>query len=329
MKMTKMKMKKKKQDKSQNKEKAIKEEKKEKEKKDKDKDKGKDKDKDKGKGKDKDKDKEESKDEINLDGNNIQNLNVSEKQSNEKDYKISESESKENNIIHSSDKSLEAMEKKFEKEMESMKKHFNQELKKQKEINDNLVEEVKNLKKKITSNKKKCKKLEKSSVFFQKALEETSNKYETLDYEINLIRLRDPIKNIIDIFSKSLKVPLDLTYNLKTEEIKARIVSKKFKGVSHKDLKDFFNKIYAEFIGANENAHSIEGGKAILNQIFLYLDPTNRLKALKEALEKGKLDSLLTELAEKRRNSYINKKSFVEEEQKVIDNVNDINDLIP
>ena len=46
-------------------------------------------------------------------------------------------------------------------------------------------------------------------------------------------------------------------------------------------------------------------------------------------MEKGKLDSLLTELAEKRRNSYINKKSFVEEEQKVIDNVNDINDLIP
>ena len=148
----------KKQDKSQNKEKDIKEE------------------------EDKDEEEEESKDEINLNGNNNQNLNVSEKQSNEKDYKISESESRENNIFQSCDKSLEAIQEKFEKEMEDIKKHFNQELKKQKEINNNLEEEVKNLKMQITSINKKCKKLEKSSVYFQNVLEEINDKCENFDY---------------------------------------------------------------------------------------------------------------------------------------------------
>ena len=139
-------------------------------------------------------------------------------------------ESSENNIIQSSDISDESRKiENLKKEIKDLKMYLMKELEKQKKINDenaNLKEEVRNLKKKITSINKNYKNTKKMLENTQSELEEISDKCTDYDYEIGLIKLRDPIKNIIDIFGNTLQVPLDLSYYQKTEKIKQKLGKK-------------------------------------------------------------------------------------------------------
>ena len=170
---------------------------------------------------------EKPKNQINLEKGNNQISQEPEKQPNEKDSQMSEFESSENNIIQSSDISDES--EKLKKEIKDLKMYLMKELEKQKKINDenaNLKEEVRNLKKKITSINKNYKNTKKMLENTQSELEEISDKCTDYDYEIGLIKLRDPIKNIIDIFGNTLQVPLDLSYYQKTEKIKQKLGKK-------------------------------------------------------------------------------------------------------
>ena len=189
---------------------------------------------------------EKPKNQINLEKGNNQISQEPEKQPNEKDSQMPGFESSENNIIQSSDISdeLRKMEEKHKKEMEDLKMYFMKEFEKQKKININLEEEVsklkknqknmkvnqeeevRNLKKKITSINKNYKKIKIMLDNTQSELEEITDKCTDYDYEIGLIKLRDPIKNIIDIFGNTLQVPLDLSYYQKTEKIKQKLGKK-------------------------------------------------------------------------------------------------------
>lgn len=51
-------------------------------------------------------------------------------------------------------------------------------------------------------------------------LDELSNKYIDLESELRLIQLRDPIKNIIDLFSNALNIPQIFPITIKSRKLK-------------------------------------------------------------------------------------------------------------
>ena len=180
---------------------------------------------------------------------------------------------------------------------------------------ETLENEIINLKKEKASINKKHKKIQKSLANVNKNLQEISDKCIDLEYELRLIQLRDPIKNIIDLFCNAMNISLDYTYNVKIQCIKKNFPRKIFARVIYSEIFSFFDQIYDEFINSNFNAHSIELEKPILSQIFFYIDPDEKLKNFRIVLEKGKLNSLLKDLALKRIN-FVDKNTVAEEEKK-------------
>lgn len=230
---------------------------------------------------------------------------------------------------------MESQNKKFENKFEAQKKMYVRKMKEQK-INietkfkkkyETLENEIINLKKEKASINKKHKKIQKSLANVNKNLQEISDKCIDLEYELRLIQLRDPIKNIIDLFCNALNISLDYTYNVKIQCIKKNFPRKIFARVKYSEIFSFFDQIYDEFINSNFNAHSIELEKPILSQIFFYIDPDEKLKNFRIVLEKGKLNSLLKDLALKRIN-FVDKNTVADEEKKTIETVRNLRDLI-
>ena len=58
-------------------------------------------------------------------------------------------------------------------------------------------------------------------------------------------------------------------------------------------LKKFFEKIFFDLHFSNKNAHSIDLSQSIVDQIFTYIDPENKLANVKKKLLKGKMNNLL------------------------------------
>jgi hypothetical protein len=163
---------------------------------------------------------------------------------------------------------------------------------------------------------------------YKSNIEEISHKLINFESELRLIQARDAIKNIIDLFSKALKIRQDISYHKKVDSIKNKINKLKFKNVDNNDIIKFIYKIYLNWDSSNKNAHSLDLDSSILEQIFIFIDPDDKLEKLRKQLTKGKMDDLLFQLAENREKNYNDKYLLFYEEKKIIDSVNQIEDFI-
>ena len=106
--------------------------------------------------------------------------------------------------------------------------------------------------------------------------------------EITLIKFRDVIKNIIDLFCKALNIDLYF-YKDKIDLLKKIIPKKELKQEIKKQLVEFFDIILNHLDDSNTNAHSLDLDQDILAQLFSLIDPKDELKTLREGLEKGNI----------------------------------------
>lgn len=222
-------------------------------------------------------------------------------------------------------KTMKAQENKFEKKMKNQKEKIEEKFSQKYKT---LEEENEALKNEKFINNKKHQKAQNALKNIKKNLEDLNDKYLDLEHKLDLILLRDPIKNIFDLFSKALNIPRDWTYINKKDKIKSTVNHKSITNITNNDLFDFLDQIYKEFINSNADAHSLDINQPILSQIFNRIDPHGRLNNLKTVLEKGNINKLLKCLALNRKNNFNNKSKYSEEEKKIFDNVNNINDLL-
>ena len=188
--------------------------------------------------------------------------------------------------------------------------------------------QINGLKKEISKKNNKHGKYKRIIKNMKSNFEEINTKSIKLENELKLIQLRDTFKNIIDLFSKSLDISQERTYIDKIFQIKEKIKNSKLETIKQEELFKFLEKIYFYLQFSNKNAHSIDLDKPILNQVFTYIDPKDQLKNLRTHLENGKANILLTELALNRRLNFNNKSLLISQEQKIIDKVNTIEDIL-
>jgi hypothetical protein len=272
--------------------------------------------------------------EANENANNTKTKNISEKetktneivdyQDNEKQYfEIKENENPKK-IKEDNDNSQE------ETSLKDIINHLLEENEKSRTEISSLKKEISSLKTEIIKNKNKHGKYKRIIKNMKSNFEEINTKSTKLDNELKLIQLRDSFKNIIDLFSKAFDISQDDSYINKLIMIKIKIKQqKKFDVVKKEELCNFFEKIYFNLQFSNKNAHTIDLQKPILKQIFAYIDKKEKFHNLMIDLEKGKLNDLLRQLAVNRNENFNNKSSFIEEEEKIIDSVKGIKDILP
>ncbi len=192
----------------------------------------------------------------------------------------------------------------------------------------NLQQKVANLEKDAKENSKKYKNAKKSIENLKKYSREANSKIIDLEQELRLIQLRDPFKNIIDLFCQALKINQEYSYKNKVEEIKNAIMLMNLAQVKRNNMIDFINKIYYFLHIGNFKAHTIDPNKPILSQIFSFIDPKGKLADFRISLEKGKINDLLKALLLNRINNFNNKKVYFEEEKKTIESVTNYYDLV-
>ena len=198
--------------------------------------------------------------------------------------------------------------------------------------NENQNKKIEDLQRKVETlehYQRKVETQEKTIKNLKNNLEDLSQKSIKFEFELRLIQARDAIKNIIDLFSKALGMRQDITYNDKIFIIKKKIIKSQIKGLeNNKDLAIFLDKIYRYLNFSNRNAHSLNLDQPILDQIFDYIEPDNKLKELKKRMKEGKMNDLLKDLAKTREKYFNNKYKLIEEERKIIDKVKGMEDLI-
>lgn len=196
-----------------------------------------------------------------------------------------------------------------------------QDLKERMKDKDN---ENNSLKEIINQNNKKHRKYQNIIKNYKKNIDTITRKAIGLEQDLGLIKMRDAFKNILDLFCKALGIPLDYSYNSKMKEI---IKNERIKNTKIGDLVNFLKKIYFELKISNENAHSIKLNESILSQVFDYIDQDEKLNELKKVLEKGKIGDLLKKLAINRKIYCYDRKLMLKEEQKIMDEVKDLDDI--
>ena len=195
---------------------------------------------------------------------------------------------------------IEAQNKWLDHQMKILEKSMEANLKK-------LDNEITNLKKEYFSHNKRYKKMQNSLINVNKHLEKVSDKLIDMEYELRLIQLRDPLKNIIDIFCNVLNISLYSNYYDKIQQIKQKLSLKFLNKKKYESIIYFFDHIYDEFISSNDNACSLKTRKYILSKIFSHIDPDERLKYLRIALESGKLNSFLNNFVDNNSGNEIDK----------------------
>ena len=91
----------------------------------------------------------------------------------------------------------------------------------------------------------------------------------------------------------------------------------------------FFSDIYLNFQVSNKNAHSIDFTLSIIDQVFEQIDPNGDMKNVKERLTRGNTEQILKKLGYNRMYNFDKKIKFKEEEEKIMESVNEINDIYP
>ena len=126
--------------------------------------------------------------------------------------------------------------------------------------------------------------------------------------DLHLIRLRDSIKDIINLFCKALNINYFCYYNHdKIDLIKTKINEIKLEQVLKVQFFKFFDKIMNNLDDSNTSSLTLDLDQDILAQLFPIIDPKDELKILREKLEKGNLNKLLHQLAENRNTNFENK----------------------
>ena len=146
--------------------------------------------------------------------------------------------------------------------------------------------------------------------------------------DLESIRLRDSIKDIIDLFCKALNIDYNYYYHDKIDLIKIKINEMKLDQVLKDQFFKFFDKIMNDLDDSNKSAHTLDLDQDILAQLFLIIDPKDELKILREKLQKGNLEKLLHQLAENRNTNFKNKIEFNNREEIIYNFVTCIADLV-
>ena len=180
----------------------------------------------------------------------------------------------------------------------------------------------------IKENEKKLKEYERSFKNIKKENIKMKDDLIIVKKELKLIKLRDVIKNIIDLFCNSFQIRRDISYADKIKEIKNKILLTIAKENAF-ELRAFFEKIYSNFQASIRNAHSIELNQSIIEQLFTEIDTNGDLSNVKERLLKGNIDSLLLKLGIQRNLYSKDKTKLKEEEEKIINSVVTLNEIYP
>lgn len=235
-----------------------------------------------------------------------------------------------NKKVSEGKKQLKGEQKKMLKEEEKDLEH-----KKDDKSKDNKSENKKELDNKILEDKinqieetmmNKIKQLERAIKNSKINLENVNNKYIKIDSELNIIKLRDLLKGLVDFLCKALNIITNNSYYFKVFLIKQEIKKKKIKNLNNSEINEFLDKLYIQLKYANKNAHSIDINMPILDQIFKYIDPKNKYKELKEELKKGKMNELLQRLSIIN-NSYSNVKKIIEKKESIIADIKGMGDI--
>lgn len=195
--------------------------------------------------------------------------------------------------------------------------------------NDILKGTIDEMTKDITAYKKKIKKHEKSFKNDQAEILKLKQNSKKQENELKLIKLRDVFKNIINIFCKAYNISMDLSYFQKIQEITKNIPRKKGKEEEWRLLNKFWSDIYLNCQLSNKNAHTIDYTLSIIDQVFEQVDPNGDMKNVKEILLKGNIEDILKKLAYNRMHNFDKKLKFKEEEKKIMESVNGLNNIYP
>lgn len=223
-----------------------------------------------------------------------------------------------NKLLESQDKKLERLDKRIKAQGEVLKN--------QKRLNKAQSNKINVLEENIDKQKEKYNTIIRNVKF---NLEDLNKKSIKLESELTLIKSRDVIKNIIDIFAKAFNLELNISYDKKILAIKTKIKKMKFKGIKADEIDKFINKIYWNLTSSNKNAHSLDLNIPILDQVFKFIDPNNCFEILRIKLKEGKMNSILLNLSLNREKYFNNKYKLMYEEKKIInEQVIGIEDLI-
>lgn len=223
-----------------------------------------------------------------------------------------------NKLLESQDKKLERLDKRIKAQGEVLKN--------QKRLNKAQSNKINVLEENIDKQKEKYNTIIRNVKF---NLEDLNKKSIKLESELTLIKSRDVIKNIIDIFAKAFNLELNISYDKKILAIKTKIKKMKFKGIKADEIDKFINKIYWNLTSSNKNAHSLDLNIPILDQVFKFIDPNDCFEILRIKLKEGKMNSILLNLSLNREKYFNNKYKLMYEEKKIInEQVIGIEDLI-
>jgi hypothetical protein len=241
--------------------------------------------------------------------------------------------------IQNQEKILQNQEKKIqnqEKKIQNQEKDIKQlKIYKEKSIKDrkDYEEKIKNYDLKIKGQEKINKKNEKILKNTKLNLENIKLDYIKIEKELMLIKLRDPIKNFIELFSRALHVQTNSNLEDKVNIIKEEINNfneKKsmFNEVIKNELINFFDKISLQIRYSNQMAHNIDYNKSIILQLFDYIDEFKEFNNLRNILNNEKLNKLLQQLAINRKNFVNEKLKYYQEEEKIYNKVKKIDDIL-
>ena len=248
-------------------------------------------------------------------------INEYEKKNDELSGKINEYEKKNDELsgkINKYEKKNDELSGKIN-EYEKKNEELSGEINEYKKKNEELSGKVEEMEMKIKKNKKAIKSIKSENVKMMEDLVSVKK-------ELKLIQLRDVVKNIIDLFCKAYKIILDISYADKVKEIKKKIpltVAKE----NELELRNFFDKIYLNFVHSNMIAHSVDITASIIEQLFNQIDDKGNFKNVKEKLLKGKIDILLNKLGVQRNLYFKDKAKLRVEEEKIIDSVQHLTDI--
>ena len=163
---------------------------------------------------------------------------------------------------------------------------------------------------------------------YKQGMDDINHKVLKINNELRLIQSRDVFKNIVDLFCKALGIDTKRRYDYKIPILQKAIAKLKIIKQIKAQLIKFFEIVLFNLKNSNKNAHTLYLDQEILAQIFPIIDPKNELIDLKQSLENGRTNKLLHDLAVNRDINFEKKQILYDEEEKIIDTVKGIKDLI-
>ena len=158
---------------------------------------------------------------------------------------------------------------------------------------------------------------------------EMINKINELNNILTLIKLRDSIKFLIDIFHKALANNNYGNYYQKSEKIcELASINKKLMVIDN--ITDFFDTLIWNVDNSNDEAHEIKSNELLIEKLFYYIDPLKKYDNIKKILNVSKIEELLKSHIECKSKNYYNFdfENYMKEKKNILCKIKNLNDIL-